>query len=126
MFKGETEPNFDATPGKPWWWMDYITYQMFTQVILHATPAIMVTLNVYFSDIKILRSDWNFAMLHVPVYMFANFIGNMYVPLVYPVIDWVSYPITLGAFFACGVIQCVAYYYDCTWRDSCWKRRSEN
>lgn len=123
--RGETEVNFGFGPDKPWWYLDIATYMLVTNLILHLTPWLMVLANIYFTDIKLMKLDWKLHIFHCPIYVFMNYVGNCYQQLTYPLIDWVSTPMTLFLFSLCGAVMCTCYYYNCQWHDSCLKRRNE-
>merc|ERR1719240_583219 len=61
-------------------------------VILHITPLVMIWVNIYFTDIKLLSADWKLMAFHGFFYMFANYLGAFDMDhMVYPIITWESY-----------------------------------
>lgn len=94
--------------------------------ILHATPILMTSLNVYFTDIKLLKADWKLAVWHGFFYMFANKLGTFDMDhAVYPIIDWKSYPMTIAVFCLAIAIMSGVYYCHCIWLETHLKRRGE-
>jgi hypothetical protein len=87
----------------------------------------MTLANIYYTDIKLLKADWKLLCIIAPIYTFVNFLGNFETTqgLIYPLIDWKSYPSTFFWFFVFYTVTNVLYYLDCMWRDALWKRRSE-
>merc|ERR1711998_471156 len=83
--KGTVEANF-GEDGHPWWYMDIATYMLVTNLILHLTPWAMTSINIWLSDVTILKADWKLQILHCLIYMFMNYIGNCYSKLIYPFI----------------------------------------
>lgn len=128
---GKENLNFDVQ-GEPWYhlWMDYMTYQICTQIFIHVAPWVMVLLNIYITDIQPLKVDWKLVYFIAGFYTLWNFWGNWDMAIygglrVYPIIDWKNYLITFGGFVLLYSLMGVLYYYDCVWRDSCWKRRKD-
>lgn len=44
--------------------------------ILHATPLLMTSVNIYYTDIKLLKADWKLMAWHGFFYIFANALGT--------------------------------------------------
>lgn len=108
---------------------DYPIYDYFIfwhMVILHSTPLIMTSLNVYFTDIKLLSADWKLMVFHGVFYCFANMLGQFdsgrseYGPLT----DWENDPGLATSMFVFGIPTIIVGFYMlfCHFQ---WKRRGE-
>lgn len=103
------------------------TYFIFWHmVILHATPLLMTSLNIYYTDIKILAADWKLMVFHGVFYLFANMLGNfdkghgVYGFLT----DWGTDPGIACSLFAFGIPTVIVGFYTCFCHYQ-WKRRGE-
>lgn len=57
--------------------------------IVHLSPLIMIWVNIYFTDIKILSADWKLMVWHGVFYAFANWLGQFDHDIaIYPMTDW--------------------------------------
>jgi len=80
-------------------------------IILHSTPLNMTSLNIYFTDIKMIRKDWTLMWVWGLIYTFFNALGTYDMGhAVYPIITWESYSFTLGVFFIAFCVSSVFYY----------------
>ena len=71
----------------------FIIFMIAHMTILHATPLVMTWVNIYYTDIKLLKADWKLMAWHGFFYIFANGLGtfdNERAP--YPIITWESLP----------------------------------
>lgn len=132
IYNGEETLNLNFSASEPWYhlWLDYMTYQYITQCFIHLSPYVIVLLNIYFTDVKPLKMDYKFVYFIAGFYTFWNFLGNWDMSYygglrVYPIIDWKNYFYTFLGFVALYSFMGTLYYYDCIWRDGCWKRRSD-
>lgn len=117
-------PKPDPEHPSVWTWESY--FMIVHMTILHATPIIMTTVNIYFSDIKILRADWKLVTWHGFFYMFANWLGAFDMGHeVYPLITWKSYPVTIGIFLIGIAVMSGFYLCFTSWTDAHLKRRGE-
>lgn len=90
------------------------------------SPLVMTTVNIYYSDIKPLKSDWPMMVFHGFFYMFANYLGYYdFGFAMYPIIDWKSYPITVAVFILGIGVMTSFYYCFCSWAENHWKRIGE-
>lgn len=101
-------------------------FMLWHMTILHATPLIMTTVNIYFTDIKLLAADWKLMVFHGFFYWFANALGQFDhgSPMYGPLTDWVNHPmIAIPLFVTCIPTIIVGYYLlFCHFQ---WKRRGE-
>lgn len=113
-------------PG-PSTWDDQAYFTILHWTILHATPLIMTWVNIYFTDIKLLKADWKLMVWHGFFYMFANYLGFFDLEhAMYPIIDWTSYPQTITVFLlAIAFLVCGFYICWCNFADKYFKRRGE-
>lgn len=67
----------------------FMAWEIAINIYLHTLPIVFTGLNLYFTDIKLLKADWPFSIWHGVFYIFANFIGTYdHQRAVYPIIDW--------------------------------------
>lgn len=92
---GDQTFTLEFAASEPWYhaWVDYATYGIITNVVIHVWPYVIILLNIYFTDVKPLKEDYKFVYLIGALYILWNFIGNWdysaYGGLrVYPIIDW--------------------------------------
>lgn len=113
-------------PG-PSTWDNQAYFTLVHWTILHATPLIMTWVNIYYTDIKLLSADWKLMAWHGFFYMFANYLGFFdFEHEMYPIIDWKSYPQTIGVFLlAIATLVCGFYVCFCNYAEKHYKRRSE-
>ena len=100
-------PDFPSTPS------DYllITHEF----MVHLCPLIMIGLNVYYTDIKLLSADWKLVTFHAICYPFANALGQFdYGIPMYPMTDWVKHTGTTVALFIAGVPLMTGLYIYCS------------
>ena len=85
--------------------------------ILHATPIIMIWLNVHYTDIKLLSADWKLVVFHGCFYAFANLLGQTDQDSpIYPMTDWSNHTGIAVAFYMFGVPLMTGFYLGyCRW-----------
>merc|ERR1712086_998771 len=99
---------------------------VFHMTILHTLPIITTTLSVYLTDIKIQKNDWWIILYVNLVYVVFNFLGVYDEGYIYPVIDWTSYPTTLGVFTICITGMVYFYWWFAQWAENLPRRADLN
>ena len=100
-------------------------FMIFHMTILHSTPLLMTSVNVYFTDIKMLSGDWKLQVWHGLFYAFANWLGQLDRGTAeYPMTDWDNSPMIAITFWTFGVpLMCAFYIGFCNYIQP--KRRGE-
>lgn len=93
--------------------------------VVHITPLVMIWVNIYFTDIKMLSADWKLMVWHGLFYAFANWLGQFDhdVPI-YPMTDWVNAPGMVIGFFIVGIPSMIGFWL-CYCNYANQKRRGE-
>lgn len=105
---------------------DFMITEIALNIYCHVLPFVMMHINIYYSDVKLQEGDWDIQVWTLFFYMFANFLGGYEMHhAVYPIIDWKSYPATIGIFcFAIALVVACNYGYSVCMNRSL-KRRGE-
>lgn len=80
-------------------WSGIDLYWRIEMSIVHMIPLVSMVIQLYMTDMVFLKKDWKMCFTAGVCYIFADWLGfkNEGHPM-YPVVDWSSYPKTIGIF----------------------------
>ena len=92
-------------------WSGYDLYMRIHMAAIHTLPFASTFLNVFLTDMVLLKKDWKLMIVLGITYVFANFLGvyDSGMPL-YPALDWNNTCNTLFCFICIITIKTSLYY----------------